>query len=125
MIVKFENNVPHTLALKQSQGIEREGNWGPQVMFLLEGGDVMFVSPELAASIRNLNLEPGETFGICKYRNGRKVSWNVWLSPATEQKRAAAETPILASQEDLVPVLQASIEAVRNRKSGLNAYPSV
>ena len=56
----------------------------PQVFFSLADGRAMYVSPAIANSIRQLDVQPGEHFNICKRWNGMrgrgsKTSWDVWL----------------------------------------------
>lgn len=111
--VVFAPNVPQTVSLMFQEGRQLEnGNW----MFTLQDQRVMFVAPEVKASLDALQLQPGEQFTICKRWNGEKgrrsiTRWDVWLHNETEKSRAAAEAPELERQ------LQASLDAVAGRKS--------
>jgi hypothetical protein len=105
-VVQFSPNIPQQIALEFSEGKPVDGKYGPQVLFSLADGRVMFVTPELARSIMNLEVKPGEAFSICRYWNGARgrgsiTRWNVWLDPKTEQERATAE-----QQADLNPVAE-------------------
>lgn len=94
MTVHFEPNVPQTLALQEPTA-EKFGEY--EITYTLTDGRLLKVSKQLAAKINELDLQPGETFGICKqmvFNEQRKrttPSWTVWLSPESEKTRAQHE----------------------------------
>jgi hypothetical protein len=106
-ILRFEYNVPVQLSLKYRDGRSTDGKYGPQVMYSLSDGRVMYLDPPVAESLKELGVQPGEPFCICKSKDGRQVNWSVWLAPQTEKKRAAAEGP-----SDLEVKLQQSLDRV-------------
>lgn len=95
MNVHFEPNVPQTLALQEPTA-EKFGEY--EITYTLTDGRLLKVSKQLAAKINELDLQPGETFGICKQmvfneqRKRNTPSWTVWLSPESEKARAQQET---------------------------------
>jgi hypothetical protein len=94
MQVHFETNVPQTLALQEPRS-ERFGDY--EITYTLTDGRLLKVSKAVAAKINELDLQPGETFGMCKqmvFNEQRKrltPSWTVWLTPETEKARAHQE----------------------------------
>lgn len=104
--VKFSPNIPQTLALASSEG-ELDERYN-RVHYTLVDGREMVLSSLVSAKLNGLELRPGETFGICKRWTGEQaepVSWTVWLTPQTEQKRAAEETAAI-DRQSLEPVRQ-------------------
>ncbi len=92
----FEPNMPQTVTLQYREGKLVDGRFGQQVMFSLEGNQVMYLDLAIAQKINMLEPAVGESFVICKRWNGQKgqpVRWDVWLSPETEKFRAAKEHP--------------------------------
>jgi len=94
MNVHFNLNEPQTLALQEPRS-ERFGEY--EITYTVTDGRLLKVSKAVAAKINELDLQPGETFGICKqmvFNEQRKrltPSWNVWLSPDSEKARAQQE----------------------------------
>ena len=95
MNVHFKTNEPQTLSLQEPRA-EHFGEY--QITYTLTDGRLLKVSKLVAATINELDLQPGETFGMCKqmvFNEQRKrltPSWTVWLSPESEKARAKQET---------------------------------
>jgi hypothetical protein len=64
--VPFETNVPVSVVLAQTEGMEVQGRYGEEVMYNLQDGHVMFVPPSIRDEIRKLEAKPGEALQICK-----------------------------------------------------------
>ena len=94
MNVHFKPNEPQTLALQEPRA-EHFGEY--EITYTLVDGRLLKVSKIVAAKINELDLQPGETFGMCKqmvFNEQRKrmtPSWTVWLTPETEKARAQQE----------------------------------
>jgi hypothetical protein len=98
-VLRFEVNKPETVALQFPEGKNIIDGWQHEkVMFTLEGGRVMFVTPAVAQRIRLLDVKPGQTFAICKGKKGRLNQWDLWLSPETEKAKALEEAPEIERQ---------------------------
>src|SRR3954452_24437854 len=92
--VRFELHRPVEVTLTTTGEIV-EGKFGRQTFYRCEDGRCMYLDLAVSQKLNILEVKPGETVGICK--RGKGV-WDVWLSPATEQMRAAKEPPSLAGQ---------------------------
>jgi len=94
MNVHFQPNEPQTLALMEPRS-EQFGDY--EITYTLTYGRLLKVSKQLAAKINELDLQPGETFSMCKqmvFNEQRKrltPSWIVWLTPESEKARAKQE----------------------------------
>ncbi len=94
MNVHFTPNEPQTLALQEPRS-EKFGDY--QITCTLTDGRLLKVSKAIAAKINELDLQPGETFKICKQivhseqRRRDSFDWSVWLSPETEKARGHQE----------------------------------
>jgi hypothetical protein len=95
MNVHFKPNEPQTLALQEPRA-EQFGEY--QITYTLTDGRLLKVSKLVAATINELDLQPGEAFNMCKqmvFNEQRKrltPSWIVWLTPESEKARAEQET---------------------------------
>ena len=80
-ILRFEANTPVQVALKFDGGRDVDGRYGPQVLYTLTDGRLMYLEPKAARCIDELKLTAGEPFSICKreIKNGQKrtVEWEV------------------------------------------------
>lgn len=124
--VQFEYNEPVELSLVFSTAIPVQGRHGERRMYTLDfpAGHVMFLDLGIAERLGGMRIRPGEHFFICRRRVAGKVSWDAWLSPATEQMRARVEHPdaciagkaILQPETDLERELAASVEEARRRR---------
>jgi hypothetical protein len=113
--VAFAPNVPQQLAIK-AEGVFESGRAGDQVRYELVDGRTLILAPDVAAKLNMMEVAPGETFFLCKYWNGERkqpVRWNVWLSPDSEQARAAAEEDAVAEQLRQPVVVAAERKPVR------------
>ena len=93
MKVRFVLNTPQILALEDPQG-----EYDPdeeQVSYPTTDGRTLVLETRAAARLNQLFLHPGETFGICRQweetKKGGIPRFDFWLSPASEQARAAEE----------------------------------
>src|ERR1051325_5112481 len=128
--VTFKPNEPQTVTIRYPEGKIVSGRFGEQVMYSLEGNQVMFLDLGVAQKINLLEPQPGESLCICKRWNGEKsqpVRWDVWLSPETEKMRAARQNAVPASSaepgsesptqsKELVEQLRASVTHVNERR---------
>ena len=80
-ILRFEANTPVQVALKFDDGRNVDGRYGPQVLYKLADGRLMYLEPKAARRIDELKITAGELFSICKreVKNGRKsgIQWEV------------------------------------------------
>jgi hypothetical protein len=91
---RFVPNIPQIVSLASPEG-EYDSD-AEQVSYHLEDGRTLVLTHHEAESLNLLDLKPGETFGLCKRWDGELASRahiDIWLTPATEQTRAAAEPP--------------------------------
>src|SRR5438128_11406502 len=80
-ILRFETNTPVQVALKFDGGRDVDGRYGPQVLYTLADGRLMYLEPKVARHIEELKITAGELFSICKreVKNGQKsgIQWEV------------------------------------------------
>jgi hypothetical protein len=80
-ILRFEANTPVEIALKYDGGRDVDGRYGPQVLYTLADGRLMYLEPKTARRIDELKITAGELFSICKreVKNGQKsaIQWEV------------------------------------------------
>src|SRR5665647_555151 len=92
--ITFEPNTPQTVTLQYAEGKIVDGRFGQQVMWGLDGDQIMFLDLNVAQQINMLEPQAGESITICKLWNGQKgqkARWDVALSLETEKFRAAKE----------------------------------
>lgn len=105
--VRFKSNVPQVLALSDPTGELGDGN---QVTYPTTCGRLLVVSYQTAVKLNELDLKPGEQFGICKEADEHGVTkWRVWLAGSSENARAAAQEPAPEPPSELERQLGASI----------------
>ena len=97
-ILRFEGNTPVQVALKYDGGRDVDGRYGPQVLYTLADGRLMYLEPKAARRIDELKITAGEPFSICKREAGngqkRKVEWEVKrLEPAPTTARLELVPP--------------------------------
>jgi hypothetical protein len=97
-ILRFEANTPVQVALKYDGGRDVAGRYGPQVLYTLADGRLMYLDPKAAHRIDELKITAGEPFSICKRegKNGQKrtVEWEVKrLEPAPTTARLKIVPP--------------------------------
>ncbi|GEM_PF-6165079 len=105
--VTFEVNVPVTVRLEFDPPAEpREGIYGPQYMYFLQGDRIMFADPPLHQAIRAKHAAAGATLIICKRKQGRSNVWEVHrpgeatIEPPAPP-RSIAPPPIRAGNEEI------------------------
>ena len=80
-MVRFTPNMPVEVALQCTDGVRIEGRYGDRVKYTLTDDRTMYVDPSVAEQIKELDLQPGEVFQICKCQdkigNRRTVFWLV------------------------------------------------
>jgi hypothetical protein len=80
-ILRFEANTPVQVALKFDGGRDVDGRYGPQVLYTLADGRLMYLEPKAARHINELKITASELFTICKreVKNGQKsgIQWEV------------------------------------------------
>lgn len=89
--VHFQPNVPVSQIAFSGEPENLEFN---EFRYELAEGREMLVPRDVAVSINMLEIQPGETFSLCKRWSGdpdQRPRWDVWLTAQTEQARAAAE----------------------------------
>jgi hypothetical protein len=96
-ILRFEPNVPVEVRVQGGGGITVAGRYGDRVMYTLSDNRRMYVAPFVAQRIRELQIEPGEAFQICKreVKNGprKAINWLVdRLDPETQLERELRES---------------------------------
>ena len=80
-MVRFAANVPAEVALQCTDGVRVEGRYGDRVKYTLSDDRTMYVDPFVAERIKELAIQPGELFLICKRQakkgNRRTIYWAV------------------------------------------------
>lgn len=110
--VKFSTNVPETLSLAFSQGKEVTSQYGgDQVMFSLDDGRRMYVSPYVAGKIYEAGISAHTDFTLCKrevtHGNRRAIEWEI--QTFNEAARVTPTTP--TTHDAMVTALKASLVA--------------
>jgi len=118
-MVRFEANVPIEIALQGMDGVRVEGRYGDRVKYTLTDERTMYVDPLVAARIKELAIQPGELFQICKRQakkgNRKTIYWVVGPDQAQSQleqdlRRSLerVEAPEIQAQPAPVPSATAS-----------------
>ena len=80
-MVRFTANLPVEIALQFTDGVRIEGRYGDRVKYTLTDDRTMYVDPSVAEQIKELEVQPGEVFQVCKCQdkigNRRTVFWLV------------------------------------------------
>jgi hypothetical protein len=95
-IVRFETNIPQIVSLAFDTGKMVEGRFGDQVMYSLEGDNLMYVPPIVADRIDKAGIRKGDQFSVCKAEvkqgNRKSIEWQVLklegTGPATPPQAA-------------------------------------
>lgn len=98
-ILKLQLNEPETIALATVQTMDVFNDFNkPQVLFALADNRRLYATPELARQIKGLGVKELQSFAVRKWKKGRNVHYDVWLSPATEMAKAIEEAPAIAAE---------------------------
>jgi hypothetical protein len=93
--ITFPPNVPITLTLADPDPKAEHYDFETQQgRFTASDGRILVLPRQAAIKLNELGVQPGEEIGICKYTSGERgkiAQWAVWLTPKTEQARAAQE----------------------------------
>ena len=80
-MVRFTPNVPVEVALQCTDGVRVDGRYGDCVKYTLTDDRTMYVDPFVAERIKELAIQPGELFEICKRQakkgNRKTIYWAV------------------------------------------------
>ena len=80
-MVRFTPNLPVEVALQCTDGVRVEGRYGERVKYTLTDDRTMYVDPSVAERIKELDVQPGEVFQVCKCQdkvgNRKTVFWLV------------------------------------------------
>jgi hypothetical protein len=100
-ILQFNTNAPIEVALRYDDGKRVEGRYGQQVMYALEGDQVMYVPPVVAKQISELGIRAREIFEICKAElreeNKRWIEWRVRRIEEPRQPASLGNVPEAAA----------------------------
>ncbi len=80
-MVRFTPNLPVEIALQCTDGVRVEGRYGDRVKYTLTDERTMYVDPFVAERIKELDVQPGELFQVCKCQakkgNRKTIYWLV------------------------------------------------
>ena len=114
-MVRFAANVPIEIALQCVDGVRVEGRYGDRVKYTLTDDRTMYVAPFVAERIKELEIQPGEVFQVCKLQakkgNSRTIHWAVERNGEEEtqlerdlrESLARVNNPDIASKPALTP----------------------
>lgn len=105
-ILKFQLDEPVTIALITKMALPIKGNYGQQFLYACVDGSRFYASPSLHEKLQLFDVRPDEAFAICKRKQGRRVIWDVWLSPRSEKQRGVEEQPLIDAELRKAPVIQ-------------------
>lgn len=77
-ILKFEANIPRTLAFTYASGLEQEDKgYGVQFLRKTAAGDIVYLTPYLETKLIEMGIRANQSVAICKRMKGKKVEWEV------------------------------------------------
>jgi hypothetical protein len=97
-MVRFAANMPLEIALLCTDGVRIERRYGDRVKYTLTDERTMYVDPFVADRIKELAIQPGELFQICKRQakigNRKTIYWAVEQSgePSSQLERDLRES---------------------------------
>jgi hypothetical protein len=97
-MVRFIANIPIEIALQCTDGIRVEGRYGDRMKYTLTDDRTMYVDPFVADRIKDLDVQPGEVFQICKCqakKGNRRTIY--WLVQRSEELASQLERDLLKS----------------------------
>jgi len=93
-MVRFAANMPLEIALQCTDGVRIEGRYGDRVKYTLMDDRTMYVDPFVADRIKELAIQPGELFQICKRQakigNRKTIYWGGRTIRRAEPTRAGS-----------------------------------
>jgi hypothetical protein len=110
-VLKFELNQPVTIALVTKMALPVKGRFGDQYLYACVDGSRFYASPSLHEKLCLFEVRPDESFAICKRKQGRRVIWDLWLSPVSERQRAIEEQPVIDAELRKAPVIEIATQA--------------
>ena len=114
-MVRFTPNMPVEVALQCTDGMRIEGRYGDRVKYTLTDERTMYVDPLVAERIKELDVQPGEVFQICKCQDKKTIFWLVRrdcglgselerdLLASLERARNPKPTPLVSPKPDPSP----------------------
>ena len=99
-MVRFTPNLAIEIALQSTDGVRVEGRYGDRVKYTLVDDRTMYVHPSVAEQIKELGIQPGEVFQVCKCQDkigSRKTVF--WLVRRDSDLGSQLERDLLASLE--------------------------
>lgn len=113
-ILKFEPDVPMSIALKFDAGKEVTGQYGPQIMYSLVNGSVAYVPPAVEEQRKALGIQKGQPFIVCKSKVEGKIRWTVTRQAQTSLPAPSGTVPVkLEYGSALTQCLVTATEAAR------------
>src|SRR5215469_10092657 len=109
--VSFQSNVPEKVTL--AYGVLMDGMYGPRVRYTLTDGRLMWLDPDVAARIHNMEISPLQEFWIVKRKpagRGQKVRWDIYLEDPTP----------LPGESQLECNLRLSLQDIQRQKNVTN-----
>ena len=98
-IVRFEPNVPQTLALKFSDGKEVDGPYRPQMFYSTTDGRTFYLDLPVAQQLTKTGIRAGQPFTICrKSRPGGAKGFDWEIRPEEGARPAEATPPAATAQ---------------------------
>lgn len=76
-IIKFEANIPQTLAFTYDTGKATEGQYGEQFFRKTKDGDSVYLAPIVEDRLKEMGYKAGKTVVICKRVSGKSTHWSV------------------------------------------------
>lgn len=120
--LRFQTNVPETVALAFDEGKPVQGRYGDQILYTLEDDRVTYVPLIVDAKRRELGIRKGEEFVICKREategTRRVIRWEVErlaepAAPEFRQDPSAAAVQHGPSANNDVTAPAPTVQAVR------------
>ena len=109
-ILRFEINIPVQVSLKCDGGRDVDGRYGPQVLYTLADGRLMYLEPKAARQIEELKIIAGELFLICKreVKSGQKTSVQWEVSRVGSMPKSGGPTLVQPAEVSMSAALQSS-----------------
>jgi hypothetical protein len=110
--LRFEDNVPITVAFTYDIGKETEGHYGPQYVRRTQEGDTVYLEPILEKQLIAMNYKRGQLVRLIKSATGsgkdKRVTWSAeW--PAKSAERPLAGQPAAPAGNGRAPHYMADV----------------